>query len=146
MSSVTLRNFTSSKGSFKMPLTENQKRALFIGGVTGVGITCGAIGGAVICAIAAPFVLPALGFTAAGVTAGSIAAAIQGPAVAAGSAFAIAQSVGATVTVAGAMGVGAAAGGVAGATAGGVAGGVTGVAVAVTGGTDDDDTKKEKQD
>ena len=42
-----------------------------------------------------PLVLGAVGFTAAGVAAGSIAASIQGPAVASGSLFAICQSVGA---------------------------------------------------
>ena len=58
------------------------------------------MGTTVACAVLAPIALPLIGFTAAGVAAGSIAAAIQVPAVAAGSAFAIAQS-------AGALGVGA---------------------------------------
>ena len=40
--------------------------------------------------------LPALGFGGAGVAAGSIAAGLQGPAVAAGSCFATCQSLGAT--------------------------------------------------
>ncbi|KAI6648835.1 hypothetical protein LOD99_7097 [Oopsacas minuta] len=90
----------------------------------GVALGIGTIGGAVVCAVAAPFILPAIGFTATGVAAGSIAAAIQGPVVAAGSAFAIAQSKGATATVAGAMGVGAVAGGIVGGIVGGVSGGL----------------------
>ncbi|KAH3693753.1 hypothetical protein DPMN_081193 [Dreissena polymorpha] len=45
--------------------------------------------------VSAPAVLYAVGFTGAGVAAGSIAAANQGPAVAAGSWFASAQSAGA---------------------------------------------------
>ena len=49
------------------------------------------------------FVLPALGFTAAGVLAGSWAAGVMGPATVTGSAFAIAQSLGATgITIVGA--------------------------------------------
>ncbi|WAR17838.1 hypothetical protein MAR_032432 [Mya arenaria] len=55
-----------------------------IGGVVGAGAV-----------VAAPFALGAAGFGAAGVTAGSLAAAIQGPAVVSGSAFALAQSAGA---------------------------------------------------
>ncbi|XP_047991856.1 interferon alpha-inducible protein 27-like protein 2B [Leguminivora glycinivorella] len=49
-----------------------------------------------ICGVAAASVLPLLGFGSAGVTAGSFAASWQGPAVAAGSVFAICQSLGAT--------------------------------------------------
>ncbi|XP_052763825.1 interferon alpha-inducible protein 27-like protein 2B [Mya arenaria] len=55
-----------------------------IGGVVGAGAV-----------VAAPFALGAAGFGAAGVTAGSLAAAIQGSAVASGSAFALGQSAGA---------------------------------------------------
>jgi hypothetical protein len=46
--------------------------------------------------IAGAFALPLLGFGLSGITAGSFAASIQGPAVAAGSLFAILQSLGAT--------------------------------------------------
>ena len=74
----------------------------------------------VACAVLAPIALPLIGFTSAGVAAGSIAAAIQGPAVAAGSAFAIAQSTGA-------LGVGACA------LAGAQAGAVIGTPLVVTG-------------
>ncbi|XP_052257699.1 interferon alpha-inducible protein 27-like protein 2B [Dreissena polymorpha] len=45
--------------------------------------------------VAAPLVVSAVGFGSAGVVAGSLAASLQGPAVAAGSWFAIGQSVGA---------------------------------------------------
>ena len=48
--------------------------------------------------------------------AGSFAAGVQGPAVVAGSSFAILQSVGATATTVGAMKIGAIAGGATGAT------------------------------
>ena len=50
---------------------------------------------------AVPLVLGAVGFTAAGVAAGSIAASLQGPAVAAGSGFPICQSMGAAGLCAG---------------------------------------------
>ncbi|XP_052270853.1 interferon alpha-inducible protein 27-like protein 2B isoform X2 [Dreissena polymorpha] len=56
----------------------------------GVAVAAGA--GAV---AAAPVVLSAVGFTSAGVAAGSIAAGLQGPAVASGSLFALLQSAGA---------------------------------------------------
>lgn len=56
--------------------------------------------------------LPAMGFTTAGVAAGSVAASLQGPAVAAGSWFAAAQSAGATLTAAAAAKAAVAAGAV----------------------------------
>merc|ERR1712047_43423 len=55
----------------------------------------GGIVGAALC-IGAAVCLAAFGFTTAGIVAGSFAASIQGASVAAGSMFAIAQSVGAT--------------------------------------------------
>ncbi|XP_052762326.1 interferon alpha-inducible protein 27-like protein 2 [Mya arenaria] len=57
---------------------------LVIGGVAGIGAV-----------VAAPVVLGAAEFGAAGVAAGSLAAAVQGSAVVSGSAFALAQSAGA---------------------------------------------------
>ncbi|WAR17820.1 hypothetical protein MAR_032414 [Mya arenaria] len=57
---------------------------LVVGAATGVGAV-----------FAAPVVLSAAGFTGAGVALGSFAAAVQGPAVVSGSAFALAQSAGA---------------------------------------------------
>ena len=65
--------------------------------------------------------LPAIGFGSAGVIAGSFAASIQGPAVAAGSYFALFQSVGATVTTVGAMATGGAVGAAVGTVVEGVA-------------------------
>ena len=65
--------------------------------------------------------LPAIGFGSAGVIAGSLAASVQGPAVAAGSYFAVLQSIGATVTTVGAMATGAAVGGAVGAVVEGAA-------------------------
>lgn len=55
----------------------------------GIGVT---VGGGVLGAC----LLPILGFGSAGIAAGSWAASVQGPAIAAGSAFAICQSLGAT--------------------------------------------------
>ena len=55
------------------------------GAITGIGLTA-----------AGQSLVGFLGFTKAGVAAGSIAASVQGPAVAAGSTFATLQSVGAT--------------------------------------------------
>ena len=67
-------------------------RDLIIGVVAGVGIVA-----------TAPFALVALGFTSAGIAAGSFAASSMGATTAAGSAFAIAQSIGAAgFTLAGA--------------------------------------------
>ena len=61
--------------------------------------TVAIVGGCTVAgAVALPVVLPLVGFTSVGVAAASIAAGIQGPAVAAGSYFAIAQSVAATGT------------------------------------------------
>jgi hypothetical protein len=64
---------------------------LSVGGLTGIGsaITTGLTA-------AAQGVLSLVGFTSAGIGAGSAAAAVQGSAVAAGSTFATLQSVGAT--------------------------------------------------
>lgn len=59
-------------------------------------ITSLAVGGTVVGVVAAPLVLGAVGFGSAGVAADSLAAAIQTPNIVAGSAFAIAQSIGAT--------------------------------------------------
>ena len=73
------------------------------------------MGTVVVGTLLAPIVIPAIGFTSAGVAAGSIAAAIQGPTVAAGSAFAVAQSAGALGAGACAL-VGAKVGAVVGAT------------------------------
>ena len=80
-------------------------RGLLIGAA--IGVTA---------AVAAPFALGCIGFTAAGVAVGSIAASIQGAATVAGSAFAVAQSVAAVGGLSAAAGagvtlVGAAAGG-----------------------------------
>jgi len=56
-------------------------------------------GGVLLAPAIAVGVVGAVGFGAAGVVAGSIAAGMQGPAVAAGSWFALAQAFGATATV-----------------------------------------------
>ena len=63
----------------------NKKMGFFSGALTGAGLTA-----------AGQSLVGFLGFTKAGVAAGSIAASVQGPAVAAGSTFATLQSVGAT--------------------------------------------------
>ena len=69
----------------------------------------GAVGG-VVCVVATPFVLGAVGFGAAGVAAGSLAASLQTAATVSGSAFSVAQSVGAAglagSTMAGMVGTG----------------------------------------
>ena len=75
-------------------------------------------GGAVVAAggvLAVPFLLGAVGFTGAGVTAGSIAASLQPPLVTSGSMFSMMQSIGAVggltaTAAAGAVGGGAAVG------------------------------------
>ena len=54
------------------------------------------VAGTVVGVVAAPLVFTAVGFGSAGIAAGSLAAAIQTPNIVAGSAFAIAQSIGAT--------------------------------------------------
>ncbi|XP_062606063.1 interferon alpha-inducible protein 27-like protein 2A isoform X3 [Saccostrea cucullata] len=76
------------------------------------GVTAGAA------LLGAPVVLGAIGFTKAGVAAGSIAAAAQGPATAAGSLFALCQSAGVLGT---AVGTKAIIGGAAGTVGGAVA-------------------------
>lgn len=78
-----------------------------IGGVTGI----------VVGVVVFPLALSAIGFGSAGVAAGSLAAVIQTPTTVAGSAFAVAQSIGATGTSA-----------LVGAKIGGVSGAATGVA------------------
>merc|ERR1712168_1574578 len=69
----------------------------FCGGWKGIlkGVVIFTAIAATVAVLASPPILSAVGFGAAGVTAGSIAASVQGPAVAAGSWFAICQSVGA---------------------------------------------------
>lgn len=76
-----------------------------VGGILGLALT----------PILVPAALGVIGFGSAGVAAGSIAAAIQGPAVASGSLFAICQSIGATGAIPAAW---VALGGAAGAAAG----------------------------
>ena len=56
----------------------------------------GAVAGALAFGLTGAVVIPAAGFTEAGIAAGSAAAAAQTPATAAGGAFATAQSIGAT--------------------------------------------------
>ncbi|CAE7057884.1 unnamed protein product [Rhizoctonia solani] len=77
---------------------------------------CAAVGGSVVAA--AVLVTPLLGFTASGVAAGSLAAAIQsafyGAAIPAGSLFAILQSIGATGVLVPAITAGLGAAGIAG--------------------------------
>ncbi|XP_075249820.1 interferon alpha-inducible protein 27-like protein 2A [Convolutriloba macropyga] len=82
---------------------------------------CGTAIGAGVALVGAPLLLSGIGFTAAGVAAGSIAASVQTPTVAAGSYFALMQS-------AGVLGMSAATKGVigaAGASVGGAAAAVT---------------------
>ena len=84
--------FKSKEKSDENKKIGKYKRLPFIAGAAGV-----AIGGGVATVIAAPIVLSAVGFGAAGVAAGSIAAGVQSSigSVAAGSVFATLQSAGA---------------------------------------------------
>ena len=85
-------------------------------GLLTAGIVAGVVG--VTGTVAAPFILAGIGFGAAGVAAGSIAAAIQGPATLAGGWFALCQSAGVIrMAVTTQAGIGAASGTVAGAIA-----------------------------
>jgi len=93
-----------------------EEEGQFPKGLLTAGIVAGVVG--VTGTVAAPFILAGIGFGAAGVAAGSIAAAIQGPATLAGGWFALCQSAGAIgMAVTTQAGIGAASGTVAGAIA-----------------------------
>ncbi|CAL4078311.1 unnamed protein product [Meganyctiphanes norvegica] len=117
--------------------------------LTGVGIGVGTVVTGVAAVLAAPVVLTGIGFTSAGIAAGSFAASMmsaaalaEGGGVAAGSLVALLQSAGAV-----GLGAGAAAGvGAAGATVGAAAGAGIAAGVRKSSGSKTDDTNTEESD